>query len=1044
MEFLVLGPLEAREQGRQLVIGPPRIRTVLALLLCSPNTLVSVDRLVDELWPEQPPAEPRDLVHGYVSRLRRALRAASAADRLVTRRPGYLLRVDEQELDRWRFERLLTAARSAARTGALDDSLATYRQADRLWRGEPLADTSPTASTAATAAALTELRLAGQEEQYDVALRLGEGPSLVAELTEMVAAYPLRERLVGLLMEALGRTGRTADAIELFEQTRKMLAVQLSIEPGPQLRTVHQSLLRGDCRPDAVRPAAPPAQLPADLPTFTGRAAELTALLKGSRDHGLPAVIVIDGMAGVGKTALAVRASHRLAREFPDGQLFVDLHGGSDGGRPVDPEEALDRMLRALGCAGSQIPHSLPERSALYRSELARRQVLIVLDNAVSEEQVRPLLPGAGRCLVLTTSRRRLTGLDGARLLSLDVLGSVEAIGLFNRIAGETAPGDPVEQIVDMCGRLPLAVRIAAARFRARPAWTMAHLADRLRDQRTRLGELVAGRSSVAAAFGLSYGKLAADQRRVFRLLGLHPGPDLDCHAAAALADTPLSETSRLLEELVDVHLLESPRPDRYRLHDLIRAYAATAAAEDESESSRRSALTRLFDHYSGSARSATAACHPSAGRLPTRLYRASSVPGLDHPATAAEWLGRERTNLLAVAARATDGWPAHAVDLSRILFRHLDSQGLFADAERLHGHAQAAARRCGDDHGQADALRYLASVHARWGLIESARELLRQALVLYDRIDDPAGEAHVLYSLGLVSLAADQYHESLDLCRRALSNYSQLGDMLNLARTRHALGGIQARLGQYDEALEHLGIALVLHRRLGNRDGQARAAQRLGEVCRLLGRDEHALALLQQAAAVHRQTGNRDCLAATLDSLGCLYRQRHQLDLALDHLHQALDLRRRHGLCLGEAETLNNLGYTAQMAGRPDEACTHHEEALVVARGVGARYQQARAYDGLAHAYHGRSADKARHHWLVALDIHTELDVPEATKVRALLDAVEGVQATSATHLAQSPRARTDRPAKSGDEPERDGDHEPAEHRHPRAARPPTADQDT
>jgi DNA-binding SARP family transcriptional activator len=867
-----------------LALGAPRTRAVLGILLSRPGRLVSTDQFVDELWPDRPPPDARALVHGYISRLRRALRRSAAgsgaADRVVTRKPGYLLRVDDEELDVRRFERLVAEARAAREAGQLERGVELFRQAHQQWRGEPLADVPPTPTVAATVTSLAELRLTTLEEQFETALAAGHGNDLITELTALVTAHPFREPLVGQLMRALYRSGRTADALATYQHAKQRLAAELGIEPGPELQQLELAVLRakphlgGTSGAPRQRTDPRPAQLPTDLSTFAGRKAELAELLAlrpgADPDGGSAAVVVtsIDGMAGIGKTTLAVHAAHRLAGRFPDGQLFVNLHGYTQDVAPVEPSDALDRMLRALGLTGDEIPHGLEERAALFRGRLADRQVLILLDNAASEAQVAPLLPGAPRCLVLITSRRSLTALDDARPLSLSVLPSADATALFTQAVGpqRLVDGSPglVEELVELCGRLPLAIRIAAARLRARPAWTLAHLVDRLRDHRRRLDELEAGPRSVAAAVRLSLQHLPADQQRMFRLLGRHPGADFDAHAAAALAGTAARPAVRRLEDLVDDHLLQSHRPGRYRFHDLLRLFAAEQA-DRQDPAEEATPLHRLLSHYLSTARRASDAIWPNR-RLDgdTAFVEPDGLDRLtfDGRADALTWLDTERANLIAVAGHVADAPPATArfvVHLARTVMWYLTEGGHWSEWESLCDHAISVAVRTDDLSGQAMALAGLARLSHHRHDLDKAVEYLHRALVLRQEIGDRRGEGVCLCNLGIAYTELGDLGAAERYLKESLDRRHEVGDTVGEAHTRLSLAGVCLRQGSHDDAYEHLRRALSISRACGDPSGESGALIAIGNVHAAAGRLEEARKSIDAGLSVCRAAGNRD-----------------------------------------------------------------------------------------------------------------------------------------------------------------------------------------
>jgi DNA-binding SARP family transcriptional activator/tetratricopeptide (TPR) repeat protein len=988
VEYGVLGPLEVTHQGVSVVVGTPRNRTVLAILLARANDLVTVEQLVDELWPEGPPAQARALVRGYVSRIRGALRPSPAADRLITRKPGYLMRVEDGELDVHRFERLIADARIARQAGQLGHCAALSRKAHRLWRGTPFADLPPTSIIAATATRLAELRLAGLEELYDTVLTSGHDAGIVTELTDLVVEHPLRERFVAQLMLALHHGGRTADALTAYQRIKRRLADELGIGPGTELQRLQLAILRNDrdlaadpTADPAADPAAPPAlrlrpddgaadempvprQLPGDLSTFTGRDVELARLLTeagtNAGDDGVPAapvILAIDGMPGVGKTTLAVHAAHRLADRCADGQLFVDLHGFTQGATAVDPSGALDQMLRAMGVPGEQIPHDLDARAALYRTRLADRRMLIVLDNAEDEAQVGPLLPGSPGCVALITSRRRLTGIDDAHSVSLGVLPLEDALALFARITGEDPTSKTVAEIVELCGRLPLAIRIAAARISARPSWTAADLADRLRDHRHRLSELDLGPRSVTAAMDLSYRQLSAAQRRMYRLLSLHPGADLDAYAAAALADTTVRDATRLLDDLTDAHLQHEPAPGRFRFHDLLRAHAAHASTDEDTEADRRAALTRLLDHYTHTASVATDIVHPHLAVYLPRIGRpATAIPAFaeqasgktegraDRASDAAAWLYAELDNLLAAAAHAAGhGRPVHTLHLSATLRRYLHLRGRYAQVVDLVARALDTARDTGHPLGELDALCGLGEVHKYQSRFGPAADCFGQALNIARRIGHRLGEFDALRGLGYIHRyqgrfgpAADCFDQALNIAREIESDLCELTALCSLGHLHRA----QERLGA---AADCFGQALNIARRIGDRESELIALHGLGVARRAQGRYGSAADCLEQALDLALETG--------------------------DHNY--------------EFETLHSLGHVRRATGHPADALTHHTAAHHLACDLGQPADQARALHGLAHAHSDLGQHRqARQHWEHALNILTGLDLPRVEEV--------------------------------------------------------------
>src|SRR5581483_9576254 len=695
------------------------------------------------------------------------------------------------------------------------------RAALELWHGEPLADVESDALAVHEVPRLAELRLQAAELRIDAELRLGRHSTVIAELERMAAAHPLREHLHALLMLALYRDGRQAEALAAYQHTRRVLVAELGAEPGAELRELHRQILAtGPARPDLesgqsppgrVRPvtASPgpvvPRELPGPVRQFVGRAAELADLTGGLEQAGPRTLVVsaIAGMAGVGKTALAVQWAHQAADRFPDGQLHVNLRG-YDPGPPVAAADALAGFLRSLGVAEQDIPAETEERAARYRSLLAGRRMLIMIDNAADAEQVRPLLPGSPSCVVVVTSRDALAGLvarDGARRLSLGPLPAAEATGLLRALIGEKVDAEPeaAAALAGYCARLPLALRVAAERAAASPGASLADVTSELADQRERLDRLDAAdqRTAVRAVFSWSVRHLDDETGRAFRLLGLHPGADFDGYDAAALTGSTLRQARCLLDRLARAHLIQPVGTGRYGLHDLLRAYAADQAADQDSEQELRAALTRLFDHYLATAAAVASTLFGADPDRPAPPPSAGPMPPVTSPATALAWLDLRRSTLVAIAAQAAGhGWPGHAIGLAATIFRYLDV-GHFPEAAAMHGHARRAAAKAGDRAAEAAALTMLGAAEAAQGRLRQATGHLEQALTLYRADGDGTGEARALGHLGLADFCRGRYGRSARSHRDALAIYLELGDHIGEARERHALGVIDLRQGR-------------------------------------------------------------------------------------------------------------------------------------------------------------------------------------------------------------------------------------------------------
>jgi DNA-binding SARP family transcriptional activator len=994
LELRLLGPVQAWIGDRRVDLGVRQQRFVLAVLALEANRVVPTDRLVDLIWGDDPPAKARTAVYAHVSRLR--------AVGVVVRRDdaGYVLECDPALIDAHRFGKLVARATECA-----DDEarLALLDRALGLWRGPALAGAAPEQTRLRLARQLEQARLAAAEARFDALLRLGRHREAVDELGRLAAEHPGQHRFTAQLMLALHRGGRQAEALAVYRDARRWLADELGLDPPPELRRLEQAILVDEPAPPPREPA--PAELPADLQSFIGRGDELAQLGAGARSG----VWVIDGMAGVGKTALAVHAAHLLSPDFPDGQLFVDLRGHSQGLQPVRPVDALGRMLRGLGVSEQQIPPEVDDRAALLRSRLAGRRVLVVLDNAADEAQVRPLLPASAGCLVLITSRRRLTGLDDARPVSLDVLARGDALDLFRAVSGRSdgnegvenerdgnerdgndtdgngTDGDEQAEIVELCGRLPLAIRIAAARLRARPTWTVAHLAGRLRDERHRLAELDAGQRSVATAFRLSFDQLPARTQQMFRVLGLHPGADFDTYAAAALAGTTVRDAGRDLEELVDVHLLQQRGPGRYAFHDLIRAWAVDRAEREEPDP--RVPVGRLLDHYRQTASVAMDRYAPQERhRRPAVAVSPAPTPELTDAAAATAWLDTELANLVAAAEHAAaGGWTQHACDLAATLFRFLDTRGHYLLAFRLHGSARSWAAELGDPATMGHALINLASACQRLARYPQAIEHYGAAVELFHQAGDAEWQARALHNLSGVAQRRGRYAESIAHCHRALEVWRSIGDQDGEAHVLHTLSGTYKIIGRYAEAIEYGQRALDLHTRSGNEASQAHALHGLAVTYQRLGRHAEALDHYRRAAALFRATDN-PALALTLAGLGMIHLHLGEHAEALDNCQRAIELSRSTHDRNAELEARYNLGEVLRAMGRHGAALGQLQAALNLAGELDQPHDLARTHDALARLHDDlgepRLAGEHREH---AVAIFTSLGTPDAEQVRQL-----------------------------------------------------------
>jgi tetratricopeptide (TPR) repeat protein len=699
-------------------------------------------------------------------------------------------------------------------------------------------------------------------------------------------------------------------------------------------------------------------------------------------------------VAGVGKTSLAVRAAHLLAPHYPDGQLFIDLHGHSERS-PTEPAAALATLLRQLGTPPGRIPTDPEERIERWRGALAGRRILLVLDNAATTAQIAPLLPAEAGALVLVTGRRRLLDLTGVRTLSLDTLLPDEAVAILARIAGDRVLAEPesAAEVAKRCGHLPLALRIAAARLAHRPHWRVRDLADRLADPHQPLTGLAAGDHTIADAFTLSYHQLAPGTQRTFRLLGLHPGEDLDPHIAAALTGATLAEARQDLDELVDAHLLDEVNAQRYRLHDLVRTYASQLTDAANPDHDRDTAIRGLLDYY---LHATAAATEHSESSLSRRNFRPGEPPRPDlikeHANWGIAWLDTERPNIVAAVRLAADlGLHRYAWMLPRAAWRYLYLRGYLSELLDTHHFALTAAEHLGDPDAAATIRNYLAIACLRVGNPADAVEHMRYVTTQRARSGDRVAEAISRRNLAVVYAEAGYHRDAAEEAERALLTARASGDIAALTSTLVKAGHIHLILGRYTTALRHSRRGLALAREAGDDFYRAIALDNTGTARARLGQYRPALRLLRAAAGLMQDTANRYTHAETLSHLGEVYRALGRLDDALDHHRQALEMMRQSGDRMGEYAVSNELARTLQAAGDTQTALELHRRALAGTTKIGHKYGQARALDGIATCLRDTDPTAAGHHWTRALRLYLELDAPERDQVHHNLATLHG-----------------------------------------------------
>ncbi|MFI7125834.1 AfsR/SARP family transcriptional regulator [Nonomuraea sp. NPDC050153] len=908
------------DAGRWLGPSVAQQRTVLATLLLEMGRPVPVARLATALWGAEPPEFSRNAVQGHISRLRRLL-APFPEVALVTSARGYRLTVERERIDLYRFRELV---REAGGETEPERAVGLLRSGLALWQGAPLADVSGRWLPDVVVPGLEEERLAALEQRAALDLRQGRHQEVAAELAALVGENPLRERLVVLLMTALLRCDRRTQALAVFRRVRRRFAEDLGIEPGEELQRLHQAILAGREETAGATTAATgtaalavPRHLPPDTELFTAREEELAALdrltlpVAGSSPpaqamgmamaRGMAmAPCVITGTGGVGKTTLAVHWAHRVRDRFPDGQLYVNLQGFGPTHIARPAAEAVRLFLDALQVPSQLIPATLEAQVGLYRSLLAERRMLILLDNAADADQVRPLLPNAPGCLALITSRAELTGLvaaEGARTLSLGLFSPAHSRELLTRRLGVDKVGaepQAVDDIVSRCAGLPLALAIVAARAHARPAFLLGTLISGL-DGVDGLDVFDGGdaATNMRTVFSWSYRALSADAARLFRLRGLLPVSEISTAAVASLAGIPVRQAHRLLTELTRAHLAAERSPGRYGWHDLLRAYAEELTLLHDSEAERREALHRLLDHYLHSAhlgdrlldlyhRVPLALAPPRPGVALARITdRAQSLA----------WFDREhRTLLTAIRHAARSGFDAHAWQLAGACWGFLSQEGRSDDQVAMHHIALEAAARLNDPAAEAHARVGLAQALIRLGQDGASESHLREALTLFGGLDDHVGQGVCLIYLSVLKDRHGQYAEGLALSEQALRLYRTAGDRAGEGRTLNNIGWFHAQLGAYGEALRRCEEALAIHRELDDMPGESATLDSMGHIHHLLGQYEEAIAYYQRSLA-WRRGGKRALGARTLRRLGEAQLAAGRLREGSDTLRRALDL---------------------------------------------------------------------------------------------------------------------------------------------------------
>ncbi|MFI6599163.1 BTAD domain-containing putative transcriptional regulator [Nonomuraea sp. NPDC050536] len=1009
LTFRLLGPVGVWRDERLLGPATAQQRSVLAALLLDIGKVVSVEQLIQVIWGENPPGSARNAVQGYLSKLRRMLTALPQVT-LITSAGGYRLVAAAESVDLYHFRDLVERARHSepAAAGPL------LAEASLLWRGPALADVSDSLLLRTAGAALEEERIAAVERSAEIALDSGRPEELLTDLSALVAVHPLREKLVRLLMSLLERSGRRADALTLFRDTRRRLIDELGIEPGSELQETHRRILKGERTPlsPAAGGAMLPRQLPADVAHFTGREQAMSALealvcQMGEDSPNTVVLALVEGIAGVGKTALALRFAHRYAAHFSDGQLYVDLHGFDPVRAPLTPREALGRLVRTMGVEPRRIPAELDELAGLYRSLMAGKRMLVLLDNAATAEQVRPLIPGAPTCLVLVTGRTRLRGLvahDGARPLSLDPLPLDEALELTRRIiGGERVEGEPeaAAELARLCGGLPLALRIAAANVHAHPGRSIADQAARMAVGRRLDALVIEGdeQRTVRTAFDLSYSALRPEVAHAFRHLALLPGAGFTAEATAALMGLPVGESERSLRRLAAAGLVEEYVSGRYRMHDLVAVYCAERARSDQA--GHGEARARLFAWY---LRTAHAADKPL--KLPfLQLPYEQAEPSPDDlrfedAADALAWLEAERHNLVAAVEHAAShghrraAW--HLADVLRGFFwlrkYHADwmtvgESGLrAAEAEGDHLARSAMAESLAHLHAdlgrhqsaigfhtmaleinrgngwrlrEANTLCNLGNRHALSGDLGQAITYFTEALTLARVIDWREGEARILGNLGGLCWDCGMLHDALKYCAQSLAALQEFGSQYAHVVPLLNMGCVQLELGDLGGSADAFTRARALCGSAGVHDGEAKCLVNLARVHHRAGHCDQAAETAERALSAIQDVEAGQARVDVLNTLGSVRLELGAADTAVDHHQRALAISRATDNPRGEGEALVGLASAHLHLARQDEALIHAEQALTLMSATGHRVVESQALMALSDIRFAKGDDR-------------------------------------------------------------------------------------
>ncbi|MEU1107014.1 BTAD domain-containing putative transcriptional regulator [Streptomyces tibetensis] len=966
LRFNILGALEGWAGTVRLKLGGTVQERVLVTLLLAEGKTVPVSRLIEAVWDEEPPATAVHQIRKAVADLRRGIPDGSSL--ILTEGSAYRVEIKDEQVDVRVFSAGLARAREAVAQGEDAVALDAFRIALALWRGPVMSGGGGRVITAA-GASLEEYRLTATEQCIRLRLDRGEAAEVIGDLRTLVAAHPLRETLRHHLMLALYRAGRPAEALEEYGKAREDLADELGISPGPQLASLYEAIL---CEKPGLDPEGPPdhgssqpplapvaleavCTLPYDLVDFTGRRAELEKILSCAADQRRMQIIAVDGMGGAGKTSLVLRAAHQLIEHYPDGQLFIDLRGHSPDEQPLEPSTVLEHLLRALGMPDDRIPDDLAGRTSLWRTTLLQRRMIIVLDNALDAAQTSSLLPTSSGSLVLITSRVRLVDLDGAEWISLGPMLQEDSTEFLSRTIGEDRSlAEPAAsaELAQLCGHLPLALRLVAARLRHRPKWSVQHLTDRLEDEARRLGELSAGERSVEASLRLSYLAMSPKMRGILRTLVRHPGQDIDVYSAAALLGLDCRETEDVLEDMLDMHLVQQHEANQYSFHDLVRIFALNQP-DTTANTPAEAAIERLVSYYVAASDAACEVLFPGRARFASSKPTNEAVlPPLKNSDRVLDWFDREHTTLRGAVKLAIEhSLDAHAVHLIRSFAFYLNLRSHFEEFQQVGRVAAEAARRLGDPSLLWVSLSNLGVAHWKLGCFGEGVTAAEEGLANARKAADRTGEGFCLDLLGLLHSALGQLPQAMAYLEQGAALHRRTGYVRQEAEALGNLSSIYSWLGRYTEAVQAAERSLALNRQLNASENEVSALIDLASANLRMGHLDTALLRIDEASALTDETRMPENVALLL-ALSALARQRRGHDeQSVAEAERALELVRNQGTALRQSAVENLIGQVWFERNEAARSLELHESAYNRASRIGYRIEILRAFYGKANA---------------------------------------------------------------------------------------------